>query len=192
MQSFTNIWPIIAYDEYQSAQTEHRLVMPERMNVMFPWNLFPFNKDMKDTMQKMKPEEIEGFVQDLLGKVFPGNMRGIPNPQEMFNGFQSSMSQQPPPTTDGVNSTTFETHDFVFVRIPIRKEESLKQLRIYHTSNQLIVENIPHPDDKHVITLPAIVRKKGASANFKDGILEVKIPKNIDMQFSQIDITEIM
>lgn len=158
---------------------------------MFPWNMFPFNKDMKDTMQKMKPEEVDSYVQDIIGKIMPGNMRGMMNPQDMFNGFQSSVSQQQP-TTGVLNSTSFETHDFVFVRIPIKQEEWIRNLRIYHTSNQLIVENVPQHEDKHIITLPAIVKKKGASANYKDSVLEVKIPKNIDMQFSQIDVTEIM
>ncbi|MDR6122748.1 hypothetical protein QFZ87_002345 [Bacillus sp. SLBN-46] len=156
---------------------------------MFPWNIFPINKDMKDKMQKMKPEEIDNYVQDLLGKIMPSNMRGM-NPQDFFSGVQSSVQQ--PAATGGLNSTAFETHDFVFVRIPIKHDEWIKNLRIYHTTNQLIVEHIPQHDDKHVITLPAIVRKKGATANYKDNMLEVKIPKNIDMQYSQIDVTEIL
>ncbi len=158
---------------------------------MFPWNIFPFNKDMKDTMKKMKPEEIDNFIQDIMGKVMPANMRGMMNPQDMFGGFQSSVGQPQSPT-DLLNSTAFETHDFVFVRIPIKNEEWIKQIRIYHTTNQLIVEHVPQQEDKHTITLPAIVKKKGATANFKDSMLEVKIPKNIDMQYSEIDVTEIM
>ncbi|MED1467902.1 Hsp20/alpha crystallin family protein [Bacillus salipaludis] len=159
---------------------------------MFPWNMFPFNKDMKNNLQNMKPEEINNYVQDLIGKVLPGSMRGMMNPNEMFNGFASAGTTQQQTATGALNSSAFETHDFVYVRIPIKSEEWLKQLRIYHTSNQLIVDHIPQYEDKHTITLPAIVRKKGASANYKDGTLEVRIPKNIDMQFSQIDVTEIM
>ena len=114
------------------------------------------------------------------------------NPQEIMNSFQSPLGQRSPsPSTGILNSTAFETHDFVFVRIPIKKEEWIKQLQIYHTSNQLIVEHIPDHEDKHTVTLPAIVKKKGAVANYKDGMLEVRIPKNVDMQFSQIDVTEI-
>lgn len=158
---------------------------------MFPWNMFPFNKDMKDAMQKMKPEEIDKYVQDIIGKVLPQNMRGgMMNPMEMFNGMQSTATRQ---HSDGaLNSSAFETHDYVYVRIPIKKEEWVRKLKLYHTSNQLILEDIPDDGDKHTITLPAIVKKKGAAANFKDGILEIKIPKNIDMQFSQIDVTEIL
>jgi HSP20 family molecular chaperone IbpA len=158
---------------------------------MFPWNMFPINKEMKDSMKKMKPEEIEKFVRNLMEKVMPTNMGGMIKPQEMFHGFQSSESQQQS-TSESLNSTAFETHDYVFVRIPIKKEEWVKQLRIYYTSNQLIVEHIPQNEDKHTITLPAIVKKKGATANYKDFMLEVKIPKNVDMQFSQIDVTEII
>ncbi|MDN3019367.1 Hsp20/alpha crystallin family protein [Paenibacillus sp. BSR1-1] len=158
---------------------------------MFPWNMFPFNKNMKDSMKNMKPEEIENFVQDLMRKIMPQNMMGMMNPQDLMNGFQSSVSQQPQ-MTGVLNSAAFETHDFVFVRIPLKSDEWLKQIRIYHTSNKLIVEHIPEQEDKHTITLPAIVRKKGAAANYKDGVLEIKIPKNIDMQYSQIDVTEIL
>ena len=138
---------------------------------------------MKDSMQKMKPEEINNYVQDLLGKIMPGGTRGMMNnPMEMFNGFQNAPSQGQE-SVGALNSSAFETHDFVYVRIPIKNAEWVKQLRIYHTSNQLIVEHIPQLDDKHTITLPAIVKRKGAAANFKDGTLEVRIPKNIDMQF---------
>nr|WP_308435595.1 Hsp20/alpha crystallin family protein [Neobacillus kokaensis] len=139
----------------------------------------------------MKPGEIDKYVQDIIGKALPDNMRGMMNPQEMFNAFQPSASQNSAPT-GSLNSSAFETHDYVYVRVPIKDEEWLKKLRLYHTSNQLILEHIPEHDDKHTITLPAIVKKKGAAANYKDGILEVKIPKNVDMQFSQIDVTEIM
>ncbi|MGG5253943.1 Hsp20/alpha crystallin family protein [Neobacillus sp. SM06] len=156
---------------------------------MFPWNIFPFNKDSKNMLQQMKPEEIDKYVQDIMEKMIPGTMRGMMNPQDMLNQFQSPIGSQQ--SQDALQSTTFETHDFVFVRIPIKNEEWLKQMAIYHTSNKLLVEHIPNYEDKHSITLPAIVRKKGAAANYRDGILEVRIPKNIDMQFSQIDVTEI-
>jgi HSP20 family molecular chaperone IbpA len=160
------------------------------MRSLFPWNKFPFDKDIKEKMTKMKPEEINNYVQDILGKIMPGNMNSGINPQEMFQGFQSPVSSSEP-RSERLNSIAFETHDFIYVRISIKKEEWVKQLRIYYTTNQLIVEHIPDHEDKHTITLPAIVKKKGATATFKDGVLEVKIPKNIDLQFSQIDITEI-
>jgi HSP20 family molecular chaperone IbpA len=157
---------------------------------MFPWNIFPFGKDSKSALQKMKPDEIDKYVQDIMGKMMPGSMGGMMNPQDILNTFQQPLSTQTSPSTGALNSTAFETHDYVFVRIPIKKEEWLRKLQICHTSNQLIVEHIPDNNDKHTIVLPAIVKKKGAAANYKDGMLEIRIPKNIDMQFSQIDINE--
>jgi hypothetical protein len=156
---------------------------------MFPWNMFPFNKDMRDSLQKLKPEEIDKYVQDIIGKVLPAQMNGMSNPQEMFKNMQMPGFDQK--STDGLNTSAYETHNYVFVRIPLRNEDWLKKLRLYHTSNQLIVAHIPNPDDEHTITLPAIVKKKGATANYQDGVLEVKIPKTIDMQYSQIDVSEI-
>ncbi|MDP4083589.1 MAG: Hsp20/alpha crystallin family protein [Bacillota bacterium] len=159
---------------------------------MFPWNLFPFNKDMKENLQKLKPDEIDKYVQGIMEKMMPGSMRGMMNPMDIMNTFQTPLNTQSQTTTTGIlNSTAFETHDFVYIRIPIKNEDWLKKLKIYHTSNQLIVEHIPEYDDKHTITLPAIVKKKGSAANYKDGMLEVRIPKNVDMQYSQIDVSEI-
>lgn len=141
-------------------------------------------------LQNMKPDEIDKYVQDIMDKLMPAGMRGMMNPQELMGSFQSTLAPQQQ-SGGPLNSTAFETHDFVFVRIPMKNEDWIKQISIYHTSNQLIVERIPEYEDKHTITLPAIVKKKGAVANCKDGVLEVRIPKNVDMQFSQVDVTEI-
>ena len=112
---------------------------------------------------------------------------GTMNPQDIMNHYRPQTTQQ----ANTMNSTAFETHDSVFVRIPIKDETMLKELRIYHTANQVILENIPEQDDKHSITLPAIVKKKGSSAKYKDGFLEIKLIKSYDVQYSQIDVTEL-
>jgi HSP20 family molecular chaperone IbpA len=75
--------------------------------------------------------------------------------------------------------------------IPIKDEDCLKSLKVCHTSNQLIIENYPSESERQVYTLPATVRKKGGVATYKDGLLEVKIPKNTDLQYSEIDVKEI-
>lgn len=155
--------------------------------VMFPWNFFPFNKDMKNKLQHMKPDEIDQFIKGILGNVMPAQSGTTMNPQDTVNHYRPQPSQQANP----LNSTAFETHDSVFVRIPIKDESLLKKMRIYHTANKLMVEHIPEQDNKHSITLPAMVKKKGSSAKYKDGILEIKLIKSYDIQYSQIDVTEI-
>ncbi|MEC1521337.1 Hsp20/alpha crystallin family protein [Neobacillus niacini] len=154
---------------------------------MFPFNFFPFNKDMKNKLQHMKSDEIDQFIKGILGNVMSSQSGSAMNPQDFVNHFRPQPSQQ----VNSQNSTAFETHDSVFVRIPIKDESLLKDLRIYHTANQLTVENIPELDQKHSITLPAAVKRKGSSAKFKDGILEIKLIKSHDIHYSQIDVTEI-
>ena len=156
---------------------------------MFPWNLFPFNKDMKNMMQQMKPEEMEKYVQNIMGQMFPQKVQGMTNPANFMQGTHPFHTQTAENSKE-FQSSVYETHDYVYVRVPIKKEEWLKEMKLYHTSNQMIIEHIPEFDDKHTIVLPALVKRKGSRASFKDGMLEIKIPKNVDLQFTEIDIDE--
>lgn len=154
---------------------------------MFPWNFFPFSKDMKNKLQHMKPDEIDQFIKGIMGNVMSSQSGGTMNSQDMVNHYRPQPSQQ----ANALNSTAFETHDSVFVRIPLKDESLLKKIRIYHTAYQLMLEDIPEPGNKHSITLPAVVKKKGSSAKYKDGILEIKLIKSYEIQYSQIDVSEI-
>lgn len=164
---------------------------------MFPWNLFPFNKDTQNKLHQMKPEEINQFVQNAMeqmGKMFHTSAQNHINPQDFFQSSQTAEhgtdSYTPAQKESCIQYSVYETHDFIFVRIVIEREEWLKQLKLYYTSHLLIIENIPEPGKKHTIPLPALVKKKGSSAHYKEETLEIKILKNIDMQFSEIDISE--
>ena len=154
---------------------------------MFPFNLFPFNKDMKNKLQHMKPDEIDQFIKGILGNVMPDQSGGTMNSQYNANQYRTQSSQQ----ANTLNSTAFETHDSVFVRIPLEDESLLRKIRIYHTANQLLLEDIPDQGNKHSIPLPAMVKKKGSSAKYKDGILEIKLIKSYEIQYSQIDVSEL-
>ncbi|MFP7300551.1 Hsp20/alpha crystallin family protein [Neobacillus niacini] len=142
---------------------------------------------MKNKLQHMKPDEIDQFIKSIMGNVMPSQSGGTFIPQNGVNPYQS----QPAEMSNPLKSSAFETHDSVFVRIPIKDESLLKKLRIYHTATQLMVENLPETDAKYSITLPAMVKKKGSSAKYKDGILEIRLIKTYDIQYSQIDVTEI-
>lgn len=162
---------------------------------MFPWNLFPFNKDMKNNFQdlkNMKPEEINSYVHNIMGKVFPQQSDGMPNFNDFFGGFNTNSSENQKETASSkLNSSVFETHDDVYVKIFIKDEDWLQQMKLYHTSNQMIIEGIPSYEDKTTITLPAIVKRKGSKANFQEGILEIRLSKNIDHQISEIEVTNL-
>ena len=147
---------------------------------------------MKNKINQIKPDQIERFTQEMMGKMMPKHVQGMIDPQEMLNGFFPNTKNQP---LEGSHSrlkvSVFETHDFVFIRIEIEKKEWLKAIKIYYTSNQMIIEHIPAFDDKQTITLPSPVKKKGASACFKEETLEIKLAKSTNTHYSEIDITEI-
>lgn len=157
---------------------------------MFPFNLFPFNQNMKQMMNGMKPEQLEKFTQEMMGKMMSNQMEGMTNPQELFNNIfpEKNFQSQGSPT---LQYSIFDTHEHVYVRIKILDEDWLNTMKIYHTANLIIIEHIPNQSDKHSLNLPAIVKKKGATANYKEGVLEIKIPKSVEMQYSEIDITEL-
>ncbi|WP_445491132.1 Hsp20/alpha crystallin family protein [Niallia sp. 03133] len=161
--------------------------------LMFPWNLFPFNKDAKSKLDHMKPNDIQQYVQEMMDKLMPDSLQKM-DPQDMFkNMSQMKHSNQMNQTAPGkkLDYVVFETHHHCYVRIPIIEEEWLKSVKIYFTSNQVIIEHVPQPQDKHTILLPTIVRKKGSTADYKDRILEIKMQKSTEMQYSEIDVSEI-
>ena len=163
---------------------------------MSAWNLFPFDKEMQAKLQQMNPTEVDQYVQDLMGKMFQSSFPNHMNTQETMKGFHPFQQNNEPfsaPRSEAkLKYSVYETHHYIFVRIKIESEEWLKQLKLTHSSHLLILEHIPENGDKYSISLPSLVKKKGTTAHYKDDMLEVKIPKNVDMQYSEVDVTEIM
>lgn len=157
---------------------------------MFPWNLLPFDRNTQKKFLEMKPDEIENYVQQMMGKMLQPNMQGMLKPEEWLKGMQQQSAPPPGRPETGLNAEMFETHDFVFVRLPLKDEAMLKQMKLFYTSNQVIVEHIPDLSDKHTLVLPATVKRKGAAANYKDGVLELRLQKMVDLQFAEIDISK--
>ncbi|MBT2695663.1 Hsp20/alpha crystallin family protein [Bacillus sp. ISL-55] len=156
---------------------------------MFPWNLLPFDRNTQKKILEMKPDEIENYVQQMMGKMLQPNMQGMLKPEEWLKGMQQHNSPDPAKQTNGLGAEMFETHDFVFVRVPLKEEAWVKQMKLFYTSNQVIIEHIPDLSDKHTLVLPATVKRKGAAANYRDGVLELKLHKIVDMQYAEIDIS---
>ncbi|MCM3588038.1 Hsp20/alpha crystallin family protein [Mesobacillus maritimus] len=155
---------------------------------MLPWNHLPFNDEMKKSLSNLNPNEIDKYVQNMVSKMFPKNMDGMLNPQEWLKSVQNI--QDEPLSSNKLDTQLFETHDFVFIRIPIKEDNWLKNMKVFHTSHEAIIEHIPTLDDKHILKLPAAVKKKGAVANHRNGILEIRIPRSNQNDISEIGISE--
>lgn len=162
---------------------------------MFPWNFFPFDKELQSKVKNMNPEEVNHFVQNMLGKVFQTPFPNNGSTQDImkyFDAFPHTQDEGSASRNSAIEYSLFETHDYIFVRIKLTSEDWLTKLKLSHTSHLLLLENIPETGNKHSIPLPSLVKKKGTTAHFKDETLEVKIPKDIDTHFSEINVTEIL
>ena len=130
--------------------------------------------------------EINKFVQDMITQSMSQSTENnhITDAMGIFN--QDERKQEH--TNSSLNVSTFETHDHVYVRVLIKDESQLSTIKIFHTSNQLIIEGLPSLDNKHVVTLPSIVKMKGATSEYRDDFLQVKMVKKTDLQFTEIDV----
>ncbi|WP_125480934.1 Hsp20/alpha crystallin family protein [Mesobacillus subterraneus] len=137
----------------------------------------------------MKPEEIEKYVQQMMGKMLQPNMKGMLKPEEWLKDIQHQNMNEPQKPSNTLGAEMFETHDYVFVRIPLKDETHLKQMKLFYTTNQVIIEHLPELSDKHTLILPATVKRKGASATHRDYVLELRFPKITDLHYSEIDIS---
>ena len=158
---------------------------------MNPWNiLFPFQKYMKNFTGSHQSKEMEEYMSKMFKSLQNGDLGQMMNNSNEAATTATTTAQN---DTQQVKlpATIFETHDDVFVRLSIKDSTQLKRMKIFHTSNILIVEDIPERTDRSTYTLPALVKKKGSTALYKDGTLEIKLPKINDLQYSEINITEI-
>jgi HSP20 family molecular chaperone IbpA len=152
---------------------------------------FQFLSPFKDGLQKWLEQnnyggEIDKYVQDILSKsISPSNQNS--HLTENFAVFEQEERKQEN-VTSSPGISPFETHDHVYVRIFIPDESYLSNLKIFHTTNQLIIEGLPSLDHKHVVTLPCIVKMKGATSDYRDDFLQIKLVKKTDLQFTEIDV----
>lgn len=134
--------------------------------------------------KSMNPS-IEKYVKNILSQSMPSSF--LP---DLFN---ETEEKDEPDFEEEVhqpkeNYQVFEMHDYVVVRVNIDVSVHVRDLKIYHTSNQLTIEGNPNQHDKQVISLPSLVQHKGTKAIFRNHILEIKMTKERDYRLTQIDI----
>ncbi|MGM0922794.1 MAG: spore gernimation protein GerT [Bacillota bacterium] len=157
---------------------------------MFPWKKnFPFNQSgqMPDTFKNMNPKNVEDYIQNVMGNVFG---EGFPQQFPFQGSMAGNMADNNKHTPANQGSTElFETNDHIFVKVQA-SEEQLENLRIQHSSNQLFILNFPSMGEQKKLVLPSLVKRKGTKASYRNGILEIKLHKNEDLQISEIEITQ--
>lgn len=150
---------------------------------MWPWNFFG-NKSNFDPFKYMSEGEFQQTLEKWMKQAFPEYIHSIINNQNPGNNEKKTVDNNSSP----VQSNVFETHDDIFIRIPIQDEETLNNLKVYYSLNKCMIDGLDKNDRPQTIVLPATVKKKGAKAIYRDQVLEIKIPKSLDWQYSEIDV----
>ncbi|MCA1321081.1 hypothetical protein LC085_14255 [Bacillus tianshenii] len=159
---------------------------------MFPWNkMFPFPKEyMKEDI--FKQSDVEKLMKKAMGGHLPPNPGKLMQSHDFFeqsfdllNRVQEKKKQKKKPN---FQSDVFETHEDVIVRFPLTSEEKLGELVIYHDASTCYLENVPNSGNKQEIKLPCMVKSSGSIAKYKNGILEIRIPKETNTAKTKVPI----
>jgi HSP20 family molecular chaperone IbpA len=62
-------------------------------------------------------------------------------------------------------------------------------MKIFHSQREVIIKGMPTTKERYELALPCSVLKKGSTAHFKEGFLEIKLRKNPNSTLSEIDIS---
>lgn len=75
-----------------------------------------------------------------------------------------------------LNPQLFEIHGFIVIRTVVPEDVNEKDIKILTTATHVTIKGDPSGND-HIIPLPQGAKKEGATAAFKDRVLEIRIPK---------------
>jgi HSP20 family molecular chaperone IbpA len=89
---------------------------------------------------------------------------------------------------NSLNPQLFEIHGFVVIRTIIPDDVSEKDIKVLIASSHVTIKGDPSGNE-HIIPLPQGSKKEGAVAAFKNRILEIKIPREIETEASdEVDV----
>ena len=147
--------------------------------MMFPWNnQFPFQKEYLEQLAKLNPQDFQKFMNEFMGNLLPQIEHFLPN-REIFTHTNDK---------NQLNEEVFETHEYVYIKIPMKKLQNWRAIKVYHTPFQCMIKSQKNHDLSHKILLPSPVHKKGAKAVIKNDMLEIRFIKVKDWQYTEIEI----
>jgi hypothetical protein len=79
-------------------------------------------------------------------------------------------------SANSLNPQLFEILGFMVIRTPIPVDVNEQDIKVFIASSHVTIKGDPSGND-HIIPLPQGAKKEGATAAFKDRILEIRIPK---------------
>jgi hypothetical protein len=124
----------------------------------------------------LKPEEIQKQVMDSIHQFMPDFLKANDGP----------VTSTQTPRGD---VQIFETHDFVIARIPTVFDSSIRP-HLSMDSYHLYLRGLPDRNEELTLQLPSPIKPKYAKAEYKKGILEVRMLKQGPEPTMDINIDE--
>lgn len=156
---------------------------------------------LKEMLVKGDTTELPNFIQEVL-------MQSVANPltqailaplaqslaaplsqyfsSPMNNSYQSGSAVQEESVSEipnSLNPQLFEIHGFVVIRTTIPQDIDEKDIKVLIATSHVTIKGDPSGNE-HVIPLPQGTKKEGVSAAFKDRVLEIKLPREIEAEAS--------
>ena len=155
---------------------------------MFPWNWkMPFGKENANNIGgPFSSEQFQKYVDQMMKQMFPPQFKEFMNNPASWS--KASNQGAADSSISPFSEKVFETHDDVYIRLTIEDRSWLHKMKISYTRHQCIIMDAPEEGDSWTIPLPALVRKKGAKTIFKNDILEIKLPKSVEWQETEIEL----
>ncbi|GIN20881.1 MAG TPA: hypothetical protein DEO65_01465 [Bacillus bacterium] len=161
---------------------------------------FPFSKGglPKWLSQNYFNNDIQKFVHEVMEQSISTSLKNAKMMGSMYMDSQEerkpleeekeSESKKEESIKESLQAMTFDSLDHVYVKVLLTDSSLLSHIKIYHNSNQLILEGIPAREDRHVITLPSTVTMKDTVSEYRDPFLQIKMKKRNDPQFAEIAV----
>lgn len=152
------------------------------------------SEKLKDMLRRGDTTELPNFIQEVLTQSITNPLTqailaplaqslaaplsqyfGGPIPQSAKNGpvVQENNTAK---STNSLTPQLFEILGFVVIRTLVPEDVNEKDIKVSIASTHVTIKGDPSGNE-HIIPLPQGTKKEGATAAFKDSILEIRIPK---------------
>jgi len=144
------------------------------MPYLLPWDPWRELREMREAMEKVFGRFSRLFREEQLGAWLPA--------VDVFERDENVIVKVDLPGVDKKNVKIFVTDEEITIQGEMKREEEVKEKNYYRSERA-------YGKFSRTIPLPVAVDRDKAKASFKDGVLEVVIPKVKGAQARQVEIT---
>lgn len=144
------------------------------MPYLMPWDPWRELREMREAMEKVFGRFPRLFREEPLGPWWPA--------VDVFERDDNVVVKVDLPGVDKKNVKIFVTDEDVTIQGEMKREEEVREKNYYRSERA-------YGKFSRTIPLPVAVDRDKAKASFKDGVLEIVIPKAKEIKGRQIEIT---